>query len=64
MKKKPPDRHLDVPSESNRDKHINFVALENNEKDPADAPSTGKLADKEEKNKKAPRRKKRNSGNL
>jgi hypothetical protein len=30
------DRHLDVPAEANRDKHINFVALERNEKDVAD----------------------------
>ena len=51
MKKKPKDRHLDIPSEANRDKHINFVALERNEEDPADQPATGKLADKEEKQK-------------
>ena len=48
MKRKQKDRHLDVPSEANRDKHINFVALERNETDPADQPATGKLADKEE----------------
>ena len=38
MKKKeePKDRHLDVPAEANRDKHINFVAEEQGEKDPAD----------------------------
>ena len=41
---KPADRHIDVPAEANRDKHINFTALENNEPDPADKPSTGKLA--------------------
>lgn len=51
MKKKPKDRHLDIPSEANRDKHINFVALERNEVDPADQPVTGKLADEEEKQK-------------
>ena len=34
--KKPKDRHLDIPEEANRDKHINFVALERGEKDPAD----------------------------
>lgn len=51
MKKKPKDRHLDIPSEANRDKHINFVAAERGEDDPADAPSTGKLASEEEKNK-------------
>ena len=31
MKKNVKDRHLDVPSEANRDKHINFEALENND---------------------------------
>ena len=40
----PKDRHLDTPSEANRDKHINFAALENNDEDPADAPSFGKLS--------------------
>jgi hypothetical protein len=44
MKKKPEDRHIDVPAEANRDKHINFIALENKETDPADEPATGKLA--------------------
>jgi hypothetical protein len=44
MKKKPVDRHIDVPAEANRDKHINFLALENSETDPADEPATGKLA--------------------
>jgi hypothetical protein len=48
QKKKPKDRHLDTPSEANRDKHINFVAQENNEKDPADVPATGKLANEED----------------
>jgi hypothetical protein len=48
MKKKVKDRHLDVPSEANRDKHINYTALERNEKDPADLPATGKLADKKQ----------------
>lgn len=51
MKKKQKDRHLDIPSEANRDKHINFLALERNEDDLADAPATGKLADKQEKKK-------------
>ena len=44
MKKKPADRHLDVPAEANRDKHINFAALENREPDPGDEPANGKLA--------------------
>lgn len=30
------DRHLQAPGEANRDKHINFVALESGDKDPAD----------------------------
>jgi len=41
---KPADRHIDVPAEANRDKHINFLALENSDTDPADEPATGKLA--------------------
>src|SRR5829696_3231737 len=40
----PKDRHLDTPSEANRDKHINFAAMENNDEDPADAPSFGVLS--------------------
>jgi hypothetical protein len=40
----PKDRHLDTPAEANRDKHINFAALENNEEDPADIPPVGALA--------------------
>ena len=51
MKKRHKDRHLDIPSEANRDKHINFVALESNEDDPADVPATGKLADEYQKTK-------------
>ncbi|HEV8285485.1 MAG TPA: hypothetical protein VGQ09_14315 [Chitinophagaceae bacterium] len=46
MNKKQKDRHLDVPSEANRDKHINFVAEERGEIDPAEEPSTGPLANK------------------
>ena len=52
MKKKPNDRHLDVPAEANRDKHINFVALENNDKDPADIPPKKKLSERESSDKK------------
>jgi hypothetical protein len=37
------DRHLDTPAEANRDKHINFVALETGDSDPADPRPTGKL---------------------
>lgn len=60
MKKKPKDRHLDIPSEANRDKHINFLAIERNEEDPADAPATGKLADEQEKSREKKREKKKN----
>jgi hypothetical protein len=38
------DRHLQAPSEANRDKHINFLAKERGEKDPADE-GTGTAAD-------------------
>ena len=48
------DRHLDVPSEANRDKHVNFVAQERGETDPAAEPDSGKLIKSSE------RRKKRN----
>src|SRR5215213_1888940 len=30
------DRHLQAPGEANRDKHINFTALEKGDEDPAD----------------------------
>jgi len=60
MKRKPKDRHLDIPSEANRDKHINFVALERNETDPADQPATGKFADKQEEKENSRKKGKRN----
>ena len=44
MDKKQKDRHLDVPAEANRDKHINFIAEERSEIDPREEPSTGPLA--------------------
>ena len=34
------DRHLQSPGEANRDKHINFAALESGDKDPADEDDT------------------------
>jgi hypothetical protein len=40
---KPADRHLDIPAEANRDKHVNFVAQESGDKDPAIEPDSGKL---------------------
>lgn len=62
MKKKQKDRHLDLPSEANRDKHINFVALERNEDDPSDVPATGKLvADEQEKKGKQQKKKEKKS---
>jgi len=58
MSKKQKDRHLDVPAEANRDKHINFVAGEKNDMDPAEESATGALTNEaisrsdEKKNKK------------
>lgn len=34
------DRHLQAPGEANRDKHINFTALESGDRDPADEDDT------------------------
>ena len=31
------DRHLDIPSEANRDKHVNFIAQERGDEDPGSA---------------------------
>lgn len=64
MDKKPKDRHLDVPSEANRDKHINFVALERGETDPADEPPTGNLSDEEDENKKKDKKNTRKRKNV
>lgn len=36
MEPKQKDRHLEAPSEANRDKHINFLAEEEGDIDPAD----------------------------
>lgn len=58
-KKKPRDRHLDVPAEANRDRHINFVALERGERDEADSPATGKLSADQPVNEKKSRKKNR-----
>ena len=46
MNKKENDRHLDVPAEANRDKHINFTAEERGEMDPADEKVKGALKDR------------------
>lgn len=40
-------RHLDVPEESNRDKHVNFLAQENGETDPG-ADDYGELYDEDQ----------------
>jgi hypothetical protein len=45
MNKKEKDRHLNVPSEANRDKHINFIADERGEIDPAEEKVKGALND-------------------
>ncbi|HET9826811.1 MAG TPA: hypothetical protein VFP87_15830 [Chitinophagaceae bacterium] len=45
MRRKQNDRHLDVPGEANRDKHINYLAEERSEVDPASEPSQGPLSD-------------------
>src|SRR3954451_20074840 len=37
------DRHLQSPTEANRDKHVNFLAEEQGEKDPADEGKGGDL---------------------
>lgn len=37
------DRHLQSPTEANRDKHINFLAEESGEKDPADEGKGGDI---------------------
>jgi len=44
MEKNIKDRHLDVPSEANRDKHIDFIARENGEIELAEERPEGKLA--------------------
>jgi len=61
MEKKPRDRHLDVPSEANRDKHINFIAKEQSDPDPAEE-LNGPLEKKSHEKKKSGNKNKR-SGN-
>ena len=39
------DRHLQAPGEANRDKHINFAALESGDQDPADEGTALHLTD-------------------
>lgn len=49
MDKNQPDRHLETPSEANRDKHINFTALENNDPHPADERTADKKDERDRK---------------
>jgi hypothetical protein len=42
------DRHLEAPGEANRDKHINFLAEENDDVDPASENVNDDKNDKEE----------------
>ena len=49
-KQKPRDRHLDVPAEANRDKHVNFLAEERSENDPSTDHSKGYLNEDPDKN--------------
>ncbi len=49
---KPVDRHLDIPAEANRDKHVNFTAQETGENDPALEPDSGRLLNRDHKRKK------------
>jgi hypothetical protein len=51
MDKNQQDRHLETPSEANRDKHINFTALENDEPDPADERTTDEKEERERREK-------------
>lgn len=44
MKKKIKDRHLDAPAEANRDKHINFTAIESGDRDPREHRGSGQMA--------------------
>jgi hypothetical protein len=44
---KPKSKHLDIPEESNRDKHINFLAQERGEIDPG-ADEYGELFEEDE----------------
>jgi hypothetical protein len=46
MNKKERDRHLDLPAEANRDKHINFLAEERRETDPAQDKINGAVSDR------------------
>jgi hypothetical protein len=41
------DRHLQAPTEANRDKHINFLAEERGEQDPADQGKGGDITNSE-----------------
>ena len=51
MSKKEQDRILQTPSEANRDKHVNFVAQEAGDIDPATENSNSLFKKKKEKHK-------------
>ena len=55
-REKPVYRHLDVPAEANRDKHVNYVAQETGENDPALEPDSGRLLNRNRKRKKESKR--------
>jgi hypothetical protein len=55
MDKKEQDRILQTPSEANRDKHVNFVAQEHGDVDPA-MENSNSLFKKEKKEKKKVKR--------
>jgi hypothetical protein len=44
MKRKAKDRHIDIPAEANRGKHINFVAIESGDPDPRSDNAAAALA--------------------
>ena len=59
MNKKQKDRHLDVPAEANRDKHVNFVAQERGEEDPSTSPDSDKLINKNKEDRRGEQSRKR-----
>ena len=62
MNKKEQDRILQTPSEANRDKHVNFVAQEQDDVDPATENSNSLLNRQKQEEKKEEKRKKNKRG--
>lgn len=57
------DRHLQAPQEANRDKHINFLAIEQGDEDPAhdtEDPTQSSYKEKEVGNKNKEKKKEKN----